>query len=136
MLQPLAALQGGGPEKRMATLELLIIDRELQDLIPSSRQEDRSNVHLLVHGRQPESLPYTDLNSSVQPCSLDLHIGKIYVAPDDPNAAKFATAKERHAVGPGKTVVVRTEEELDVPNHIAIIGFPPTSLSSKGILAT
>jgi deoxycytidine triphosphate deaminase len=124
----------------------LLRDEELRNLVPDGNQEQRSRDGLLIRGRNPETVPYTDYDSSVQPCSLDLHIGELFEPPPaglDANKALTAETsagtlipKERYALKPGKTVFVRTEEKLIVPDDIAIIGFPPTSLSTKGILTT
>jgi len=37
---------------------------------------------------------------------------------------------------PGETVVIRTREVLNLSNKTAAIGFPPSSMSRKGILTT
>lgn len=91
--------------------------------------------------------------SPVQPSSIDLHIGKIFL----PIPKKFsidsliskigflinrkAEAKEvefieRHALKHGETVVVETKEEFDLTGDIGGFGFPPSRVSRKGILMT
>jgi deoxycytidine triphosphate deaminase len=97
----------------------------------------------------PEGLPlvigreytgdYKGYKSDVQPSSLDLHVGDMYEPPLDPKEANEAApipVGQKLYLKPGRTAIIRTQEELCVPNDVAIIGFPPTSISTKGILMT
>src|ERR1700687_808821 len=78
-----------------------------------------------------------DKNSPVQPSSIDLHIGSIFIPGtqlgDDGCEAK---PLHRHTLGPGQTALVTTLEILDLPNNIAAIGFPPSRISAQGLLMT
>jgi dCTP deaminase len=83
-----------------------------------------------------ESDPYS-ADSPVQPCSIDLRIGDIF----DPGAKPGkpgSSGKPREALElqPGGTAVITTLEECVLPSDIGAIGFPPNSVSSKGILMT
>ena len=87
-----------------------------------------------------EALYHKD--SPVQPCSIDLHIGEIYLPPD-PSKKKCDVCSDGHAkplssyrLEPGETAVVTTKESFHLPNTIGAIGFPPSHVSSKGILMT
>jgi len=76
-------------------------------------------------------------NSPVQPSSIDLHIGSIFL----PGAKKDESGGEsnpvtEHILNHGHTAVATTLEEFKLPGNIAGIGFPPSSVSSKGILMT
>jgi deoxycytidine triphosphate deaminase len=78
-----------------------------------------------------------DADAPVQPCSVDLRIGGIYIPgthPPEPGSAGLP--KEGVVLGPGRTAVITTLEECNFPSHIGAIGFPPNSVSSKGILMT
>ena len=73
---------------------------------------------------------WTSKDSAIQASSLDLHIGQIYL-PEEEGKPKY-----KYCLKPGQTVVIRTREVLDFPNDIAAIGFPPSTMSGKGILTT
>jgi len=74
-------------------------------------------------------------DSPVQPASLDLHVGYIYVPGTEPD---HLGAENRGAtcftIAPGHSVIVSTYEKLTIPSHLGGIVFPPSALSSKGIL--
>jgi deoxycytidine triphosphate deaminase len=78
-----------------------------------------------------------DKDSPVQPSSIDLHIGSIYVPGtkhgEDGSEDKALTS---HTLGPGQTALVTTLETLNLPNNVAAIGFPPSRISAQGILMT
>lgn len=71
-------------------------------------------------------------DSLVQPSSLDLHIGDIFV----PDSKKPIIASEKYNLPPGSTAVVETKEILNLPTNISAFGFPPNSISADGILMT
>jgi len=76
-------------------------------------------------------------DSPIQPSSIDLHIGDIFlpgVKKDDPGGV--FRPKTEHILGPGRTAVVLTQEEFQLPGDIAGIGFPPSHVSFQGILMT
>jgi deoxycytidine triphosphate deaminase len=75
--------------------------------------------------------------SSIQPSSLDLRIGTIFLpeAPEDEEGGMGSETIE-HWLDPGHTAVVSTLEELRLPSHIAGFGFPPTRISANAILMT
>lgn len=73
----------------------------------------------------------------IQPSSVDLTIGGIY----RPSAGLGKDGSDHHplkelALRPGHTAVVETNERLNLPPNICAIGFPPSHVSSKGILMT
>ncbi|MCD6050926.1 MAG: hypothetical protein K0Q55_2329, partial [Verrucomicrobia bacterium] len=76
-------------------------------------------------------------NSPLQPSSMDLHIGKIFLP--------AATGKENeetqgrddgYSLPPGGTVVVSTLEEVHLPSNLAGIAFPASRVCFRGILMT
>jgi dCTP deaminase len=76
-------------------------------------------------------------DSWVQPASLDLHVGKIYVP--EVNSEDFGGTKNPKpncVLEPGHTAVVETKESLKLPPNIAAIGFPPSHVSAQGLLTT
>jgi deoxycytidine triphosphate deaminase len=76
-------------------------------------------------------------DSAVQPCSIDLHIGEIFLPEtkkDEPGHQDSPIRK--HILEAGHTAVVTTRESFSLPPDIAGIGFPPDSVSSQGILMT
>jgi dCTP deaminase len=76
-------------------------------------------------------------DSPIQPASIDLTIGDIYVPSVKPKKrGKVDDPKTQHVLKAGQTAVVVTKEEIEVPNTIGAIGFPPTNISHNGILMT
>lgn len=91
-----------------------------------------ANVDLDKTGRK---LTYESL---VQPCSLDLTIGKIFVPgvkADELGGSKNPKLKN-HSLGQGETALVETTEEFNLPQNIGGFGFPPARVSRNGILMT
>lgn len=76
--------------------------------------------------------------SPIQPSSIDLHIGNIYIPGKkgkEPGSECCPIAG--FSLDSGATAVVVTQEKISLPNNIAGIGFPPsTNMSFKGILMT
>jgi deoxycytidine triphosphate deaminase len=85
----------------------------------------------------PQSGDWYTVDSPVQPSSIDLHIGNIFL-PDttesDPGGRLDPLSG--HTLKSGQTAVVTTFEELIIPSNMAGIGFPPSHVSFKGILMT
>lgn len=77
-------------------------------------------------------------DSLVQPASLDLHVGNIFVPPKkEPKVGEAVDKRlKEYMLQPGQTVVVDTLENLALPNNIAAFGFPPTSISDRAVLMT
>jgi deoxycytidine triphosphate deaminase len=93
----------------------------------------------IVEGIQKPKRPgeWYNKNSPVQPSSIDLHIGEIFL----PGSKKDEFGGEdkplkQHILAQGKTAVVITQEEVQLPGNIAGIGFPPSRVSFRGILMT
>lgn len=77
-------------------------------------------------------------SSKIQPASLDLTIGQIYVPGRmaDKLGGINNPYRKSLALEQGHTAFVVTKEELDIPNDVAAIGFPPSSVSRDGLLMT
>lgn len=76
-------------------------------------------------------------DAPVQPCSVDLSVGNIYI----PGTEAGKPGSKEHPVDgfnldPGTTAIVETLEKCHLPDQIGAIGFPPNNVSSKGILMT
>lgn len=86
------------------------------------------------------SLPLSDpqwnsADSPIQPSSIDLHVGRIYV----PGKRKGSLGSSgrgalSHTLRPGHSVIVSTYERISLPATMGGIVFPPSKLSSSGIL--
>jgi dCTP deaminase len=78
-----------------------------------------------------------DADSPIQACSVDLHIGKIFI-PESSGKSEGSQDNplELHALGAGHTAIVSTFEELNLPSDIAAVGFPPSRVSVQGLLMT
>jgi deoxycytidine triphosphate deaminase len=83
----------------------------------------------------PDDPKWATPKSPIQPSSLDLHVGYIYVPGKKPgelgSEARPATS---HSVGPGESIIVSTYESLNLPRYLGGIVFPPSKLSSQGVL--
>jgi deoxycytidine triphosphate deaminase len=81
---------------------------------------------------------FTRRESKIQAASLDLTIGEVYlpgVEAGKPGSASAPITTEM-TLETGQTAVIRTTEALDLGHDLAGIGFPPASLSLKGLLMT
>ena len=76
-------------------------------------------------------------NSRIQPASIDLTIGDIFL-PEMKEGKKGSLQNPFHyySLRSGHTAIVQTKEELELPSNLAAIGFPPSRVSSKGLLMT
>ena len=75
--------------------------------------------------------------SAIQPSSIDLHMGNIYV----PGTKKEESGgednpKEKYILRAGQTAIITTLEELKLPSDISCIAFPPSRVSFQGLLMT
>ncbi len=88
-------------------------------------------------GATPPPDPWYGPQSPVQASSIDLHVGAILV-PGVKKGELGSVLKPRNefALELGHTVVVVTKEELNLPGNLAAFGFPPSRLSSRGLLMT
>ena len=95
---------------------------------------------LLKDPRIFEGLDVSDLgrsNSHIQPCSVDLHIGEIYL-PGESGTGVGGSLRPRTelSLGTGQTAVLVTKEHLNLPRDWAAYGFPPSHISAGGLLMT
>ena len=76
-------------------------------------------------------------DSPIQACSVDLHIGQIFL-PGEASETAPGTLKPRVEVtlATGQTAVIVTSEILNFPSDWAAYGFPPSHVSSHGLLMT
>jgi len=112
---------------------VFLVDHQLRALLQSNPP--------LVSGF-PESWNNLSLNdrkwneksSPIQPCSIDLHVGEIYI-PGAKRGRPGSTDDGRieYLLESGHSVIVRSLEELHVPRNIGAIALPPSRLSSRGI---
>jgi len=86
------------------------------------------------------SLPFSDpqwnsADSPIQPSSIDLHVGRIYI-PGARNGSLGSSGRGAlsHTLRPGHSVIVSTYERISLPATMGGIVFPPSKLSSNGIL--
>lgn len=75
--------------------------------------------------------------SQVQPCSLDLRIGDIYIpGKKEGELGSHGMPSDFEVLPPGGTAVVITHEKCKLPSDIGAFGFPPNTVSAEGILMT
>jgi len=102
--------------------------RRIVENLPESEGVDWSTVPLT----DPR---WNTAHSPIQPSSLDLHVGRIYIPGSESEELGSAGHGElSHTLRPGHSVVVSTLETISLPGHLAGIVFPPSKLSSSGIL--
>ena len=105
-----------------------------QDLIANLTAQAPTTPY--VEGVEIPADPYSK-DSPIQPSSIDLHIGGIYL----PGTRKKdeggeGNPKADHTLQTGETAVVTTKEKLKFPANIAGFGFPPSRVSFRGLLMT
>lgn len=109
-------------------------DSELRDLIVQNE--------LVVTGWPDEPYQYlhddarwADENSPIQPSSLDLHVGEIFVP--DKKKGKLGSFNNGHLsydLRAGESVVVKSAQRIKMPKDVGAIVLPPSRISSKGVL--
>jgi deoxycytidine triphosphate deaminase len=85
-----------------------------------------------------DTLEWQSKKSAIQPCSVDLHIGRIQIPSqklEEPPQA-ISGPLDEHILITGAIAVLTTSEILNLPARIAGIGFPPSHVSIKGLLVT
>jgi len=110
---------------------MLLRDQDIFDLLTGAT----GHPPILSHFDFPH--PAFGPQSPIQPSSLDLHSGRIFLpeAPEDGHGGMGNGAIE-HWLEAGQTAVIITKEEVRLPSTIAGFGFPPTRISSNAILMT
>jgi len=106
----------------------ILTDREIIHLV------DEKNHSCVVAGvKKPEN--WFSKDSPIQPTSLDLTIGEIYLPGVDSTATgSISNPLKTRIVEQGHTAIIVTKESLSFPSDLAGIGFPPSRLSIKGLL--
>jgi len=104
---------------------MLLSDEELVNLDPN-----------IIEGLDREGDLYS-AKSKIQPSSVDLTIGDIFL-PEMGEGEKGSIEYPCHSYSlrSGHTAIVQTKEKLDLPDNLMAIGFPPSRVSSKGLLMT
>jgi deoxycytidine triphosphate deaminase len=75
--------------------------------------------------------------SPIQASSIDLRIGNVYLpGEEETDLGGAKNPRESHTLETGETAVVTSMETLQLPSDIAGFGFPPSSVSFKGLLMT
>jgi deoxycytidine triphosphate deaminase len=76
-------------------------------------------------------------DSLIQPSSIDLHVGAIFRPGVKPGRSGSAShPRSQLSLGTGETAIVQTKESINLPADYAAFGFPPSSISSQGLLMT
>lgn len=74
------------------------------------------------------------VDAAIQPASLDLTIGDIYVPQKDMD--DVLTAQTGYELPAGHTAVILSKQRIKLCGSLGAFGFPPAEISSRGILMT
>jgi len=108
---------------------MIVKDSELKKLI------SRTSDSLLTNYIEPKD--WDNKDSLVQPCSLDLHIGDIFrPGIKTGKAGSAGNPKSELVLRTGETSIVVTKESIHLKANYAGFGFPPSHISSGGLLMT
>lgn len=107
----------------------LLRDAELVKLI-------QTDTPLVSDLKLSKSGTWFDLESPIQPSSIDLHIGAIHIPAKGLLRPSRQISSGKFALKPGRTAMIETAESLAVPDNLAAVGFPPAHLSVRGLLMT
>lgn len=113
----------------------LLVDREIRKLVAPEQPSDpeAAKISPLVTATRPALGQW---NSKIQPSSLDLSIGRIFLPVEEDGTDERVTDEPSVSLGQGETAVVETLEYLNLPRSVAAIGFPPANVSRDGLLMT
>jgi dCTP deaminase len=107
---------------------MFLRDEELEDLLANNPD--------LLGGLDRETEPYT-ARAPIQAASVDLTIGDIFVpGKTGEQLGSISRPRTQYNLKSGGTAVVTTREICDFPSDIGAIGFPPSRVSSQGLLMT
>jgi dCTP deaminase len=84
----------------------------------------------------PSNRAFDTAESAIQPASLDLHLGEIFIPGADPDSSGEPVARKELSLKTGQTAVLTTKEKVQLPPNIAAFGFPPARISAAGLLVT
>lgn len=80
---------------------------------------------------------WQEKDSLIQPASLDLRIGNIFLPGSERNIpGSFNNPRKNYPLPQGHTAVVETLENICLSDTIGAFGFPPSHVSALGILMT
>jgi hypothetical protein len=133
-----------GSEKYPRERSIMLSDHDIIAELNKASSKPASDSLIHPFPREGEkdwnSLPLSDpqwneAGSPIQPASIDLHVGHIYT-PGVPAGALGGEGRGAlsHTLRPGHSVVVSTYERINLPASLGGIVFPPSKLSSSGIL--
>jgi dCTP deaminase len=105
---------------------MLLNDKDLRELLTKAPD-------ILVPLRR--DIDFGSSSSPIQPSSVDLTIGKIFVPPVEENQDPRVEESD-YLLAAGNAAVVETRETLRMPADLAAFGFPPSKVSSNGLLMT
>ena len=110
----------------------MLTDNELTEYV---KPKDKGTKPLVTNLLDQDTRLEKD--AAVQPASIDLSVGGIFV-PGIPQGKRGSAGHEHYnyAVKPGDTVIIESNEELNIPDDLAAIGFPPSNVAIKGLLMT
>src|SRR6266571_1725906 len=107
----------------------ILVDRDLRDLVAPAE----AKLPPLATNIRPDIGRW---NAKIQPASLDLTVGRILLPTEEDDEQQPLVYETNVSLNQGETAVVETHEYLRVPNTLAGIGFPPSSVSRDGLLMT
>jgi len=76
--------------------------------------------------------------SHIQQCSVDLHIGEIYIpeTKNDVRGGRENPITDGYTLRRAQTALIRTKEKIKLPNNLAGLCFAPSWITLQGMLIT
>lgn len=109
----------------------LLNDNDLRLLVAN----EESPLITGLRSESPQATNTPDPTDPIQPASVDLHAGSIFVpSAESGEPGSAGKGKESVILTTGQSVIISTLESLQLPLDIGAIATPPTSLSFKGVL--
>jgi deoxycytidine triphosphate deaminase len=129
----------GTPRKRSSFWISSVKGGTTVTLLRDQELYDRLQTKTIIIENMPaiNASTWDDRKSPIQPASVDLRIGGIYI-PGTKAGDLGSEGKPRteYSLKTGHMAIVSTQEKLGLPSNVAAIGFPPSHVSMAGLLMT
>ncbi|MBP4043949.1 dCTP deaminase domain-containing protein [Chromobacterium violaceum] len=98
------------------------------------------NLKIEVNGNPIKNYSHAPYSKTdpFQQCSLDLHVGAIYLpeTKDSEKGGIITPLTDEHTLNTGETILIQTKEKITLPINIGAICFAPSRIALKGVIIT